>query len=104
MMSKSRGTRQEVFEGVALQTAGGLMKCDLELVNGRIVSAKRRALGIKNADEFIRQNRLRREAQLKQDALHSRMQSLENIGDADSECDRIHNEMLAIEAQRKPCK
>jgi len=47
---KIKGSRDEVFKGGAMKTAGGLKKCDL-MVNGRgkVVSKKRHALGLRMA-------------------------------------------------------
>ena len=44
------GSRRQVFDGKARQTSGGLLKKDLVLSNGKVVSRKKRkrALGLKN--------------------------------------------------------
>jgi hypothetical protein len=45
-MSKARGTKQEVWDGVALKTAGGLTRADLMLNRrGKVISIKQNASG-----------------------------------------------------------
>jgi len=45
---KSEGSRAEVMHGNAKHTSGGLMKKDLKMVDGRIVSKKQQAAAKKN--------------------------------------------------------
>ena len=40
---KKRGSREQVWKGLALQTRGGLYRSDLEInENGKLISTKRR--------------------------------------------------------------
>ena len=62
-MPKKFGTRQEVFDGTADSTRGGLVKDDLMLSkNGKIVSKKKSMKALENYKKFGFKKRVKEEA------------------------------------------
>lgn len=101
-MVKTYGTRQEVMNGEALLTNGGLARHDMAKVGNRIISLKKREAGLKYADEFVRRNKMRTDTMKLQKRLYERIQMLEDPDQQDDECDEIYNELAQIESMRKP--